>query len=902
MSVRPVIAVLVGCGLVAAGLGATAAAVPGATADPVPDVAPGTTTDATGYSWGNVEIVGGGFVPGIVFNRSEPGLVYARTDIGGAYRLDQATQRWVPLLDHVGWDEWGHTGVLSLATDPVDPDNVYVAVGTYTNSWDPNLGAVLRSADRGETWERTDLPFKVGGNMPGRGMGERLVVDPLDNDVLYLGTEEGHGLWRSADAGVTWSEVTSFPNPGTYVQDPSDPSGYLSANQGVVTVVPDPSSGTPGAPTPTLYVGVADTASPLYRSTDAGATWEAVPGTPTGYLPHKVVLDDEGGQLYLATSDTGGPYDGGAGDVWRLDTATGTWTQISPVPSSSPDAYFGHSGLTVDRQDPDTLMVVSQVSWWPDIQVYRSTDRGETWTSIWEWAGYPERDLRYTLDVSGAPWLTFGEQPAPPEPSPKLGWMTESFEIDPFDSDRFFYGTGATVYGGTNLTDWDSGGTVDISVKAQGIEETAVLDLVAPPGGAEVISGLGDVGGFVHDDVTQVPDSMFTQPYHGAVHSLDYAGLAPSTVVRAGQGVDGDVVSHLGISTSGGSSWWAAQEPPGVTGAGTVAVSADGGRVVWSPQGTGVHVSTTLGSSWTASTGVPTGARVEADRVDPDVFYAFAGGTFYVSTDGGASFSATPVTDLPTQGQVRFGAVPGRAGDVWLAGGAPGSAYGLWRSTDAGASFERVADVDEGDAIGFGKAAPGADYPTVYTSSRIDGVRGIFRSDDAGGTWVRINDDERQWAWTGSVVTGDPEVYGRVYVGTNGRGVVLGDLADDPGTEPTEEPTEEPSEGPGDSACSVAYDVVGAWPGGFQAAVRVRNTGSEPVRDWALSWELTAGERVTQAWGGTATQDGSAVRVTAPGWATTLAPGATAEVGLLGSGAAGSPTAFALNGEACSVT
>ena len=53
------------------------------------------------YRWRNVEIVGGGYVPGIVFNQSEPDLVYARTDIGGAYRWDPHTNRWKPLLDWV---------------------------------------------------------------------------------------------------------------------------------------------------------------------------------------------------------------------------------------------------------------------------------------------------------------------------------------------------------------------------------------------------------------------------------------------------------------------------------------------------------------------------------------------------------------------------------------------------------------------------------------------------------------------------------------------------------------------------------------------------------------------------------------------------------------------------------
>jgi len=55
---------------------------------------------------------------------------------------------------------------------------------------------------------------------------------------------------------------------------------------------------------------------------------------------------------------------------------------------------------------------------------------------------------------------------------------------------------------------------------------------------------------------------------------------------------------------------------------------------------------------------------------------------------------------------------------------------------------------------------------------------GIFRSTDAGATWVRINDDHHQW---GAVfpLTGDPRIFGRVYIGTNGRGIIYGDSDDD---------------------------------------------------------------------------------------------------------------------------
>ncbi|WP_322785072.1 xyloglucanase [Streptomyces profundus] len=726
-------------------------------------------TLAASYTWDNVQIGGGGFVPSIVFNRSEPDLFYARTDIGGAYRWNEADQSWIPLLDHVGWDDWGYTGVASLATDPVDPDRVYAAVGTYTNDWDPANGAILRSSDRGETWETSELPFKLGGNMPGRGMGERLAVDPHDNDVLYLGAPSGEGLWRSTDAGVTWSEVGSFPNPGDYVLNPDDPWGYEDDVIGVTWVTFDLRSGSAGSATPTLYAGVADLAESVYRSTDAGATWEPVPGQPVGFLPHKGVLDEATGDLYVATSDNSGPYAGEDGEVWRLDTAEGTWTDISPVPAGD-DRYFGFSGLTVDRQSPGTLMVTGYSSWWPDTQLFRSTDGGDSWTRAWEFGNYPERDNRYTIDISAVPWLDFNGNPTPPEEVPKLGWMTEGMEIDPFDSDRLLYGTGATIFGTTDLTNWDSDTGFTLRPVVKGLEETAVLDLAAPPGAVELLSGLGDIGGFRHDDITAVPESMYASPGFGTTTSLDFAELNPNTVVRVGHHVGEGTDPTIGFSTDGGANWFPGTAPEGATG-GTVAAAADGASFVWSPESGPVLRSAGFGQGWTEAEGIPAGARVEADRVDPEVFYGFLEGTFYVSVDGGLSFAPGATDGLPAEADVRFTAVPGARGDIWLAG------EGLWRSTDAGATFTEV-DGIAANTLGLGAPAPDADYPTLYSSGVVDGTRGVFRSTDAGASWTRINDDEHQWAYTGDAIAGDPDVFGRVYVGTNGRGVIVGDSAD----------------------------------------------------------------------------------------------------------------------------
>ena len=136
------------------------------------------------YVWRNVVIGGGGFVTGIVIHPRERGLMYARTDVGGAYRWDSAAKGWIPITDWLGMADVDLTGIESIALDPSDPNRVFLAAGIYSRG----NAAILRSADRGKTFERTDVPFKMGGNEAGRNNGERLAVDPNLSNVLFFGS------------------------------------------------------------------------------------------------------------------------------------------------------------------------------------------------------------------------------------------------------------------------------------------------------------------------------------------------------------------------------------------------------------------------------------------------------------------------------------------------------------------------------------------------------------------------------------------------------------------------------------------------------------------------------------------------------------------------------------------
>lgn len=714
------------------------------------------------FSWSNVHIGGGGgFVPGIVFHPKTQGLAYARTDIGGLYRMN-ADESWTAITDSITTDPaWNRWGVDALAVDPQDDSKVYITLGMYTNSWDPSNGAIARSSDQGATWSFANLTFKVGGNMPGRGMGERLAVDPANSDIIYYGARSGNGLWKSTDGGATFSNVTSFTATGNYAPVPSDTTGYNSDLQGLAWITFDTTSGTTNGATSRIFVGVASngTQEAIWESTDAGSTWSAVSGQPGTFFPHKGKLQPTEKALYITYADGTGPYDGLNGAVYRYDLTNSTWTNITPVSGS--DLYFGFGGLGLDMLNPGTLVVAALNSWWPDAQLFRSTDSGATWSPIWQWTSYPSMDRYYGISTSMAPWIY--ESFISVTDAEQLGWMIESLEIDPFDSDHWLYGTGLTIFGGHDLTNWDTTHNVTIKSLADGIEEFSVQNVASVPSGSELLIAVGDDNGFTFasaSDLKTSPATAWENPFWSSSTDVDYAGNEPANVVRVGNAAGSQMIS---ISSDGGASWNIDYGSSTTDYGGSLAFGADADTILWSSSSSGV-LRSQYQSTFAAVKGLYSGAVIASDKRNGTVFYAGSSGSFYVSTDTGSSFttagslgSATSVVDIAPH--------PTVAGTVYVS-----TDKGIFKSTNYGTSFAQLStslSATQQISLGLGSGSTW----NIYAFGTGPSGNKLYASADDGSTWTDIQGTQGFGAISSCKVAGSGNTAGQVYVGTNGRGV-----------------------------------------------------------------------------------------------------------------------------------
>lgn len=694
------------------------------------------------YKWGNVLIGGGGFVDGIVTSKKEQNLMYCRTDVGGAYKWNATTSTWTPLTDWVSENETGYLGVESIAIDPQTPSKFYMLVGTsYFNG---GKTSILRSSDYGNTFALTDVSsqFKAHGNGMGRQNGEKLVVDPNNGTILLCGTR-ANGLFKSSNSGVSWSRLTGLNVTTT------------SNANGISFVLYDPTTGTTGNATQRIFVGVSQTGTNFYMSSDGGSSFTAVSGAPTSYMPQRATLASDG-NLFIAYADKEGPYNPATGQLWKYNIANKAWTNVTPSGVTS-----GFGGISVDPNNAKRLIAstinvyssqykdASNATAYGD-RFYLSTDGGSSW-----------RDLvgsnSITMDPNGCTWIS----------GQSIHWAG-CIEFNPFNTKEAWVVSGNGVF---SCSDVDATKTT-WKFNAKGIEESVPLDIVSITGGP-LVSVIGDFDGFKHTDITQFPPVH--TPRMGTTTGLACAALSTNTLVRVG--------TKMYYTTNQGTSWTQTSAINGTKG--RVALSANGTVILHCPDASGTtYRSTNNGGSWSTVNGLSvTGAVPVADMVNTNKFYAYnsSGGNMLVSTDAGANFSNAGSPG--SGGSMNIRTVPGKEGHIWVA------LYngGLTRSTNSGTSFTKISGVTTCSAVGLGKAATGASYHTIYIWGTVGGVLGIHRSTDEGATWTRINDDAHEYGGPGNgqFVIGDMNTYGRVYMSSVGRGIILGDLQTGTNASPT---------------------------------------------------------------------------------------------------------------------
>ncbi|MDX1995662.1 MAG: hypothetical protein SF029_24985 [bacterium] len=719
-------------------------------------ITPTQAQDQTRYRWNTVPIGGGGYVTGMVIHPTEPNLIYIRTDVGGAYRLDTSENRWIQIADSLGTLHDNFAGVESIAVDPSDPDIVYIVVGMYRReqlaawgSWaegDPEPTGMFKSTNRGETWTQLNVTVSSGANEPWRWIGERLAVDPNDGRVVLFGSRS-EGLWRSADAGETWVTVDALPLS-------------TEVGAGVLWVAFDASSGSAGSPTPVIYAGVYG--GGVYRSTDTGETWDLVNngGVAPGQSPQRAAIASDG-TLYVSFVGSG-TYPPG---TWKFQDET--WTNITPR------AGLNFSAISVDPANPQRLIVAQEEPNWGN-RLFYSENGGTDWIVV-------QANADFTI-----PWYL-------PD---MFGAAISSLTFDPHVPNRVWF------------TDWyNTWVTDDISQQPSrwqnvtaGHEETVILTLTTPPAGAPLLSGAADVTGFVHARLDQYAEENIANFALQDITGIDYAEANPDYLVFVG-GRRYNNSGDGGYSTNGGRTWTRfATVPPNAI-HGKIAVSSDGSSIVWIPTSQQPHYSTDNGQTWQVGTGVPAGSvgilwetehPLAADRDTPGRFYLLRGDSLVRSDDDGATWETIyrfPVNmesgmrkhplDTERIPEVSAWAVdPGfriihtMPGEVWVQLGNQ-----LFASQDGGETFTTIPQVDALRRFALGVAVPGSSRPTVFIWGMVDEQEGVYRSSDTGETWTRIDTPDVP-IFSISHLRGDRQVFGRVYLGLNGRGIWVGEPED----------------------------------------------------------------------------------------------------------------------------
>jgi len=311
---------------------------------------------------GKVNAVAG--VPG------NPGVYYFGANGGGVWKTTDGGTVWKPIFDE---EPVASIGALALA--PSNPNIIYVGSGENNLYSDITYGnGVYKSNDAGATWKHLGLEDT-------RHIA-RILIDARDPDIVLVaamghsfGPNEDRGVFRSTDGGRTWKKVLYKDNVTGAVDLCFEPG-----NPRVVYATLWHAIRKPGQKGTSYGPG-----SGLYKSTDEGVTWNQITGNglPAGEWGRAgvaVAPGNRGQRVYflLEAKDK-------KGGLFRSDDAGATWEKATE--DKRIEGYWYMSEIFVDPKNADVVYVPSQ-------NLYRSNDGGHTFTAI---KGAPGGDDYHTV-------------------------------------------------------------------------------------------------------------------------------------------------------------------------------------------------------------------------------------------------------------------------------------------------------------------------------------------------------------------------------------------------------------------------------------------------------------------------------------------------------------------------
>src|ERR1051326_1840007 len=270
-------------------------------------------------------------------------VYYFGADGGGVWKTTDDGEVWKPIFDDVGV---GSIGAIALA--PSNPKIIYVGTGVNGIYADISFGnGMYKSTDAGATWQHIGLEDSRHIT--------RTLVDPKNPDVVLVaalghsfGPNEERGVFRSKDGGKSWKRVL-FKDSSTGAVDLSFEPGnprvvYATLWQGIRKAGQKGTSYGPG--------------SGLYKSTDGGLTWTQItghglPAGDWGRCGVAVAPGMRGGRVYLILEAKEK-----AGGLYRSDDAGATWQRATEDKRIS--GYWYMSEIFVDPNNADVVSIPLQ--------------------------------------------------------------------------------------------------------------------------------------------------------------------------------------------------------------------------------------------------------------------------------------------------------------------------------------------------------------------------------------------------------------------------------------------------------------------------------------------------------------------------------------------------------------